>query len=136
MGRTYQAKTLTISINRPVAEVYAFAANVENLPRWATSFVRSVRKTREGWIADTTEGAMGFEFAAKNALGVLDQIVRPAPGIEVHVPIRVVPNGDGAEVLFTLIQFPGMPDEKFSRDMGMIERDLKTLKTVLERDAR
>jgi hypothetical protein len=136
MGRTYKAKTLTISINRPAAEVYAFAANVENLPRWATSFVRSVRKTPQGWTADTTEGAMGFEFAAKNSLGVLDQIVRPAPGIEVLVPIRVVPNGDGAEVLFTLIQVPGMPDEKFSRDMGMIERDLKTLKTVLERDAR
>jgi hypothetical protein len=29
-----------------------------------------------------------------------------------------------------------MSDEKFSRDMGMVERDLKTLKTVLERDAR
>jgi hypothetical protein len=136
MGRTYRAKTLTISINRPVAEVYAFATKVENLPRWATSFVRSIRKTAEGWVADTSEGAMGFEFAAKNEFGVLDQIVRPAPGIEILVPIRVVPNGDGAEVIFTLIQFPGMSDEKFSRDSGMVERDLKTLKTVLERDAR
>src|SRR3954468_18678120 len=136
MTRTHRAKTLTISIDRPVAEVYAFAAKVENLPRWATSFVRSVRKTPQGWIADTSEGAMGFEFAASNALGVLDQMVRPAPGIEILVPIRVVPNGDGAEVLFTLIQFPGMADEKFSRDLEMVQRDLKTLKTVLERDAR
>ena len=136
MGQTHRAKTLTISIDRPVAEVYSFAAKVENLPRWATSFVRSVRKTAEGWVADTSEGTMGFEFAANNKFGVLDQIVRPMPGIEILVPIRVVPNGDGAEVLFTLIQFPGMPDEKFSRDLGMVERDLQTLKTVLERQAR
>ena len=105
MGRTYPAKTLTISIDRPAAEVYAFAAKIENLPRWASSFVRSVRKTPQGWVADTAEGAMGFEFAATNTLGVLDQIVRPAPGIEISVPIRVVPNGEGAEVIFTLIQF-------------------------------
>ena len=133
MGRTYPAKTLTISIDRPAAEVYAFAAKIENLPRWASSFVRSVRKTPQGWVAGTAEGAMGFEFAATNTLGVLDQIVRPAPGIEISVPIRVVPNGEGAEVIFTLIQFPGMSDEKFSRDSAMVGRDLQTLKTVLER---
>jgi uncharacterized membrane protein len=132
MGRTFRAKTLTISIDRPTAEVYAFAAEVANLPRWATSFVRSVRKTPEGWVAETTEGSMGFEFTPKNALGVLDQIVRPAPGIENSIPIRVVQNGDGAEITFTLIQFPGMPDEKFARDLGMVARDLQTLKLVLE----
>ena len=136
MGRTYNARTLTISIDRPADEVYAFAANIENFPRWASSFVRAVRKTPQGWVAETTEGTIGFEFAARNEFGVLDQIVRPAPGVEILVPMRVVPNGDGAEVIFTLIQFPGMPDEKFSRDMGMVERDLQTLKTVLERDAR
>ena len=136
MARTLTSKTLTVSIDRPQGEVYAFVTDVQNLPRWATSFVKSVRKTAEGWVAETVEGAMGFEYVPRNAFGVLDHTVRPAPGVEIHVPMRVVPNGDGSEVIFTLIQFPGMPDDKFRRDREMVERDLQTLKTVLERDAR
>jgi hypothetical protein len=132
MARTHNARTLTVSIDRPPAEVYAFAANVQNLPRWATAFVRSVRKTDSGWIAETIEGPIGVEFAPPNAFGVLDHVVRPAPGVEIHVPMRVLPNGAGSEVVFTLVQFPGMPPEKFARDIDMVQRDLATLKRVLE----
>ena len=132
MPRTLNAKTLTISIDRTPGDVYAFVNEVENLPRWATSFVKSARKTPDGWVAETSEGPMGFEYAARNELGVLDHVVRPAPGVEIHVPMRVVPNGGGSEVIFTLVQFPGMPQEKFERDIGMVTRDLATLKRLLE----
>lgn len=132
MAGTYNARTLTVSIDRPPAEVYAFVTNVENLPRWATAFVRAVRKTGDGWIAETTEGPIGFEYGPRNDLGVLDHVVRPAPGVEIHVPMRVVPNGAGSEVIFTLVQFPGMPAEKFARDIDMVQRDLATLKRLLE----
>ena len=132
MTRTNPARTLTVSVERPPAEVYAYVTNVENLPRWATSFVRSVRRMESGWVAETTEGPAGFEYAPANALGVLDHVVRPAPGVAVHVPMRVVPNGGGSEVIFTLVQFPGMPAEKFDRDIDMVRRDLATLKRILE----
>ena len=132
MARTLTSKTLTVSIERPPGEVYAFVTDVRNLPRWATSFVTSVRQTAEGWIAETVEGAMGFEYVPRNDFGVLDHVVRPAPGVEIHVPMRVVPNGGGSEIIFTLVQFPGMPPEKFARDIDMVQRDLATLKRVLE----
>ena len=132
MGQTLRAETLTISIDRPPAEVYAFVGNVENLPRWATSFVKSVRKTGDSWVAETVEGPAGFEYVPRNESGVLDHVVRPAPGVTIHVPMRVVPNGAGSEVIFTLVQFPGMPAEKFARDIDMVQRDLATLKRVLE----
>jgi hypothetical protein len=135
MAHGHDARTLTVSIDRPAADVYAFASNVENLPRWATAFVRSVRKTDRGWIAETTDGPVGVEFAPANALGVLDHVVRPAPGLVIHVPMRVVANGARAgasEVMFTLFQLPGMSDEKFAADVAMVERDLATLKRVVE----
>jgi hypothetical protein len=132
MSRTHNAKTLTISIDRPPADVYAFVSDVANFPKWATSFVKSARKTADGWVVETTEGPMGFEYAPKNEFGVLDHVVRPAPHVAVHVPMRVVPNGGGSEVIFTLVQFPGMPAEKFERDIGMVTRDLATLKHLLE----
>jgi len=40
------------------------------------------------------------------------------PGVEVYVPIRVLPNGSGSTVLFTLFQLPGMSDEKYAEDAG------------------
>jgi hypothetical protein len=62
----------------------------------------------------------------------LDHYVTPAPELEVYVPMRVLPNGSGSEVFFTLFRSTDMSDEKFAEDVGMVERDLKTLKNVLE----
>jgi len=46
--------------------------------------------------------------------------------------MRVVANGEGSEVMFTLFQLPGMSGEQFIQDASMVEADLLTLKTVLE----
>ncbi|MGQ0577352.1 MAG: hypothetical protein ACT4PQ_00405 [Betaproteobacteria bacterium] len=82
---------------------------------------------------ETTRGPMNLRFSEHNDLGVLDHYVSPAPGVEVYVPMRVLPNGSGAEVLFTLFQLPGMSDEKFADDARLVTRDLETLKDVLEK---
>jgi len=46
--------------------------------------------------------------------------------------MRVVPNGSGSEVIFTLFQLAGMSDEKCAEDIRWVEQDLKTLKRILE----
>jgi hypothetical protein len=46
--------------------------------------------------------------------------------------MRVVANGDGAEVVFTLFQREGMSDDETARDAAMVARDLKALKLLLE----
>ena len=75
---------------------------------------------------------MKIRIAPKNDCGILDHTVIPAPGMEVFVPMRVVPNGEGSEVIFTLFQQPGMSDENFAKDQGMVKQDLATLKQVME----
>ncbi len=47
--------------------------------------------------------------------------------------MRVVPNGDGSELVFTLIRQSGMSDGQFVTDKAAVENDLKALKTLLER---
>jgi hypothetical protein len=47
--------------------------------------------------------------------------------------MRVLPNGEGSEFVFTLIRRPGMSDGEFARDKAAVENDLKTLKDLLER---
>src|SRR5712692_3283 len=109
-------KTLTISIACPPGRVYAFASNPENLPQWAPAFVRSVRRSGREWIVETPAGPMGIRFVERNEFGVLDHYVRLATGVEILNPMRVVPNGVGSEVIFTLFQSPGMSDEQFGQD--------------------
>lgn len=47
--------------------------------------------------------------------------------------MRVVPNGDGSEVVFTLFRQPGMTDEQFAADAAWVAKDLAALKAVFER---
>jgi len=125
--------TLSVSIQCPPGEVYGFVSNPENLPRWARGLCRSVRRSDADWIVETPQGPMRLRFVERNGLGVLDHYVSPAPGVEVYVPMRVLSNGSGSEVLFTLFRLPDMSDEQYAEDVGLVEQDLRTLKEILER---
>jgi hypothetical protein len=133
MPQLLKSITLSVSIDRSPAEVYGFVSNPENLPRWATAFVRTVKKQGNDWIIETPDGPMRIRFAAQNEFGVLDHYVTLPNGLEVFNPMRVVSNGAGTEVMFTLFQRAEMSDEDFARDAGMVSRDLHRLKSVLEK---
>lgn len=47
--------------------------------------------------------------------------------------MRVVPNGSGCDLMFTLFQRPGMTDEELAVDAGLVEADLNRARTILER---
>jgi hypothetical protein len=132
MARLWKSQTFSVSVECPAEQASAFAGNPANLPRWATSFVRSIHNADAAWIAETSEGPVEIQFAPENPFGVLDHTVRPASGVEIQVPMRVVRNGPGCEILFTLFQLPGMTDQRFADDAAMVQRDLQTLKRVLE----
>jgi hypothetical protein len=125
-----KARTLAVSIGRPPDQVYDFVSDPRNLPRW--SFFRSVTRSGDQWVVDTPDGPVGLRFVEANELGVLDHYVKLGSGVEIHVPMRVIPNGQGSEVLFTLLQTPDMTEEEFAEDAKQVERDLATLKAVLE----
>jgi hypothetical protein len=74
-----------------------------------------------------------IRFTGRNAFGVMDHRVDSGTGPEVHVPMRVVPNGAGAEVLVTLFRRPGMSDEAFTADAAWVVRDLLALRALLTR---
>jgi hypothetical protein len=127
-----EAKTISVSILRSPQEVYAFASDGENLPRWASGLGSSVRSVDGGWVADGPLGRITVRFAPPNELGVLDHDVVLPSGTTVHNPMRVVPNGPGSTVTFTLLRLPGVSEEKFADDARWVEKDLTVLKGLLE----
>jgi hypothetical protein len=64
---------------------------------------------------------------------MVDHDVVLESGIKIHNPMRVVPNRSGSEIVFTLLRQPDMADEEFSQDAKWVEKDLRTLKAVLEK---
>jgi hypothetical protein len=77
-------------------------------------------------------GRVTFTFTLRNDFGVLDHDVTLPTGETVHNPLRVISDGDGCEVVFTLRQRPGMSDEDFQRDADSVALDLATLKSLVE----
>lgn len=108
---------ISVSIARPWREVYAFASSPANFPLWA----------------DGLDGDARVEVTAANELGVIDHDVALPDGTTVHVPLRVIKNGEGAEVIFTLFQLPQMTAHDVNRDAAAVARDLRTLKALLEK---
>ena len=133
MAALLKSRTLSVAINCDPGRVYEFVSKPENLPKWAKMFCRSINKSKGGWVVETPQGPVNVRFSKKNDCGILDHYVSPAPGVEVFVPMRVVPNGSGSEVIFTLFQLAGMSDEKYAEDTRWVKQDLKTLKGIMER---
>jgi steroid delta-isomerase-like uncharacterized protein len=123
---------ISVSINRPLSQVYDFASNPENLAKWATGLGGSIKNVNGEWIADAPMGKVKIKFAESNTFGILDHDVILESGVRIHNPMRVVPNGSGSEVVFMLFRQPDMLDEKFSEDAKWVEKDLRTLKDLLE----
>lgn len=45
--------------------------------------------------------------------------------------MRVIPNGEGCEILFTVLQLAGRSDEQFGADLEAVRADLGSLRDVL-----
>jgi hypothetical protein len=128
-----KTKTISVTINREPERVMEYVLHAKNLPLWAKAFCKSIRNVNGEWIMETPRGQMKVRFVEKNAFGILDHDIIPPKESPFRVPMRVVPNQNGSEVMLTLFQFAGMPDHVFAEDQKLVTRDLQTLKDVLER---
>ncbi len=127
-----EARIVHIGIERDWRDVYAFAAKPENMPRWASGLAAGLEPDGDEWVAHGALGNARVRFTPRNDLGVLDHLVTLEAGVQVHNALRVVPNGSGAEVMFTLLRQPGMSKEQFDSDAEWVQKDLNTLKAQLE----
>jgi hypothetical protein len=130
---TFKSLHISVSINRPAAEVYAFASDPRNLPRWAAGLSGSIRNVVGDWIAESPMGSIKIKFADQNEFGVLDHEVTLPSGEKVYTPLRVFPNSEGSEVVFTLYRRAGVKDDEFDADADMVQKDLNKLKAILEK---
>lgn len=126
------SRIIHLSIERPWEEVYAFASDPARMPQWAAGLATGLIPDGEEWIASGPLGDVRVKFADRNDYGVIDHSVTLPDGPQVYNAFRVTPNGDGAEVAFTLMKLPGISDADFERDAAMVVADLERLKALVE----
>ena len=129
---TFPSKHVSVAIERTAADVYAFVADPRNLPRWAAGLSGSIDQVNGEWIADSPMGSVKVAFAERNDFGILDHDVTLPSGETVRNPMRVVPNGDGSEMTFTLFRRPALSEADFEADAATVHDDLLRLKALLE----
>lgn len=130
------ARTYSVSIKRNWRDLYEEIWHPQIFPQWAAGLSESdLHQEGERWIATGAEGQISILFTPHNSLGVMDHIVRMDDMPDIQVPLRIVENEEGAEIMLTLFRQPDMTDERFSSDAKLIMRDLRALKTMAERKA-
>jgi hypothetical protein len=138
---THETRHLSITVQRPVAEVRAYLADPLNFSQWASGLAGGLASLSEDsapgsdpnlFAAQSPQGEVTVRFSGANDFGVADHWVFLPDGTTVYVPLRAVANGDGTEVSLTLYRQPSMDDATFAADSEWITRDLDRLKSVLE----
>lgn len=124
---------LSTFVNRPAQEVYDYASDPAHLPEWAAGLSSTMEQVDGRWFSDSPMGRIEITFAPRNSYGVLDHTVTLPSGEATYNPMRVIPDGAGCEVVFTLRRRPGMTDEDLAADAGAVLADLHTLKDLLEK---
>jgi hypothetical protein len=128
------ARSFSVSIRHDWRALYERIWRPEFFPKWAAGLAESaLRADGDAWLADGADGPIRIRFTPHNALGVMDHWVDAGTGETIHVPLRVIQNGDGAEVILTLYRQPDMDEERFSADIKLVNRDLRALKSLIER---
>ncbi len=128
-----RSDTQTITVERHPQEVFAFVAEPTNLPVWAKGFARAIQRDGDAWRVTTPHGEeVGIRYVADPACGIVDFHISAAPGVEFITASRVVPNGAGAEYIFTQFQPPAMPDAVFEGQVRTLAQELVILKHTLE----
>ena len=125
---------ITVSIDRPYAEVYAFCSEPMSFGRW-NLLPGALLEPIGGrdYLVDLPQGRRVMRFMAPNDLGVLDYEVRePSSQAGMVRPLRLIVNGSGADLQMTWFQQPGVSDEQYRSEVEWLRSDLLRLKTFLE----
>ena len=130
---TVESRTLPVRIDRLFDKVYEFLVDPANWNQWAFGLGRNIRRSKDGWMADSDGGVAMVQFTPRNSFGVVDHTVIRPSGQRVYVPMRLIANGSGCELLFILFREHNMSDAQFASDAGFVQRDLNGLKRLLEK---
>ena len=117
-------ETVTTVLPAPQDDVFAYLADIENLPQWATEFARELVRDGDDYKVVNGLGEFFFDIRADAGTGVIDMYAGPTKDRMALFPTRVVALPDGRSAYsFTMFQAPDMPDELFESQHASLQRE-------------
>jgi hypothetical protein len=124
-----RSETVTTIVSAPRDEVFAYMAEIGNLPQWATEFARELKREGDDYKVVNGLGEFYFSIDADAASGVIDMYAGPAEDELALFPTRVIPLGeDRSAYSFTMFKAPGMPDELFESQYESLRREFDNIR--------
>ena len=126
-----RSETVTIVLPARREDVFAYLADIENLPKWATEFARELKRENGDYKVVNNLGEFYFEIHADEETGVIDMLAGPSKDELAVFPTRAVElPGGGTAYTFTMFQGPGMPDELFESQYESLRREFDNIRAV------
>ncbi len=128
--------TRSIFIDADPDVVMNLVGDPHALPRWAPRFATAVRRHGDTWLV----GAAGQERAIRVRVGRSYRTVDFLPA-KARGPVtggffgRVLPNGGGSELVFSLLLPDGESDDAIAERMDVVEEELRTVRKLCEAPA-
>jgi hypothetical protein len=122
-----RSRTVTAVFPAPKERVFEYMSDIENLPRWATEFVRELKLVDGRHVVVNGLGEFVFKIEADPGTGVVDMFAGPSEEELGVFPTRVVAVPGGSAYTFTMFQAPDMPDELFESQYESLKREFENL---------
>lgn len=130
---TQTTRTVAVTIDAPIEQVARDLADPATHPEWGTEFFAGPALPGADGEVHVNVPLMGgparLRVESDVERGIVDLYL--APGDAPYgpaLPIRLVRNGDGVDVLFTLTRFPGQGDGAWEAGVASMKRELDGLR--------
>ena len=120
--------TLSVTITRHWLDLYETIWKPDYFPKWVSQLADAPLQAENGyWKTRGAGGTLKVRFTEHNSFGVMDYWIDNGFAKEVYMPMRIVPNQEGAQVLLTLFRQPFTSDEKFQQELALLQQNLQRL---------
>lgn len=120
--------TLSLTITRHWLDLYETIWKPEYFPKWVSQFGEAPLQAEGSyWKVKGADETLKVRFSEHNSYGVMDYWIDNGFGKEIYMPMRIVPNQEGAQVLVTHFRQPFTSDEIFQQELALLEQNLQRL---------
>jgi len=124
--------TLSLAIHRNWVDLYETIWKPEFFPKWASVLSQGpLEPDGNSWKGRGPQGPVKVRFTEHNPFCIMDHYIDSGYSKEIFVPMRIVANEEGSQVLITVFRQPLVSDEKFAQELEWGKRDLQALHTLL-----
>jgi hypothetical protein len=130
MTATMQIVHPHVVIDAPAESVFAYLADLRNMPDWSIHFCKGIRFEGGDAYVQSPQGEVYFGTRADARTGVVDWLVGPTKETAACWPTRVVPLPAGGS-LFTVTALlgdcddPGVVERLFADELGVLKRNVE-----------